>query len=105
MGRCGLEVANVFHLYGEGYRERHGASAAHRRVMTAIELCRTAALGGHVERCDDCGHKRVSYNSCRDRHCPKCQSLARAEWLDSASPRYSTPITTMSFLPSLSASL
>ena len=50
--------------------------------MTAIELCRTAALGGHVEQCDQCGHQRISFNSCRDRHCPKCQSLARAQWLD-----------------------
>jgi hypothetical protein len=82
MGRCALEVADVFRQYGEGYRQRHGASPAHRRVMTAIELCRTAALGGHVELCDHCGHKRVCYNSCRDRHCTKCQSLARAEWLE-----------------------
>jgi len=50
--------------------------------MTAIEQCRTAALGGHVEQCDTCGHQRISYNSCRNRHCPKCQSLARAQWLD-----------------------
>ena len=50
--------------------------------MTAIERCRTAALGGHVDQCDQCGHQRISYNSCRNRHCPKCQSLARAEWLE-----------------------
>jgi Transposase zinc-binding domain/Putative transposase len=50
--------------------------------MTAIELCRTAALGGHVELCDRCGHQRISYNSCRNRNCPKCQSLARAQWLE-----------------------
>jgi hypothetical protein len=56
-------------------------SPAQRRVMTAIELCRTAALGGHLERCDECGHERNAYNSCSDRHCPKCQSLARAEWI------------------------
>ena len=52
------------------------------RVMTAIEICRTAAIGGHVEQCDTCGHQRISYNSCRNRHCPKCQSLARAQWLE-----------------------
>ncbi|TIU44989.1 MAG: IS91 family transposase, partial [Mesorhizobium sp.] len=51
-------------------------------VMTAIELCRTAALGGHVEQCDHCGHRRIAFNSCRDRHCPHCQSLARAQWLE-----------------------
>ena len=55
---------------------------AQRRVMTAIEICRTAALGGHVEQCDTCGHQRICYCSCRNRHCPKCQSLARAQWLD-----------------------
>ncbi|TGV62209.1 IS91 family transposase, partial [Mesorhizobium sp. M00.F.Ca.ET.158.01.1.1] len=51
-------------------------------VMPAIELCRTAALGGHVEACDQCGHRRIAFNSCRDRHCPRCQSLARAQWLE-----------------------
>ena len=50
--------------------------------MTAIESCRTAALGGHVEQCGDCGHQRVSFNSCRNRNCPKCQGLARAQWLE-----------------------
>ena len=84
MARSGPEVADVFRRYGEAYRERHGASlcTAQRRVMSAIELCRTAALGGHIEHCDRCDHQRICYNSCRDRHCPKCQSLARAKWLD-----------------------
>jgi Putative transposase/Transposase zinc-binding domain len=84
MDRPKLEVADVFHRYGEAYRERHGASmsTAQRRVMTAIELCRTAALGGHLERCDECGHERNCFNSCRDRHCPKCQSLARSRWIE-----------------------
>ena len=84
MGRFGLEVADVFRRYGEAFRQRHGASlsTAQRRVMTAIEVCRTAALGGHVEHCDHCDHQRISYNSCRNRNCPKCQSLARAEWLE-----------------------
>jgi len=78
------EVADVFRRYGDAYRERHGASlsTAQRRAMSAIELCRTAALGGHVERCDCCDHQRVWYNSCRDRSCPKCQALARAQWLE-----------------------
>jgi len=77
------ELADIFRRYGEVYRQKFGAllSTAQRRVMTAIEVCRTAALGGHVEVCDRCGHQRVWYNSCSDRHCPKCQSLARAQWI------------------------
>jgi hypothetical protein len=84
MDRPKLEVADVFRRYGAAYRLQHGASlsVAQRRVMTAIENCRTAVLGGHLERCDQCGHERNAYNSCSDRHCPKCQSLARAEWLE-----------------------
>ena len=84
MDRPKLEVADVFRRYGPSYREQHGASmsTAQRRVMTAIEQCRTAALGGHLERCDQCGHERNSFNSCRDRHCPKCQCLARAHWIE-----------------------
>jgi len=84
MDRPKLEVADIFRRYGNGYRQEQGASLsiAQRRVMSAIEQCRTAALGGHVEQCDQCGHQRVSFNSCRDRHCPKCQSLARAQWLE-----------------------
>jgi hypothetical protein len=84
MARLGPEVADVFRHYGDAYREQHDAAlcTAQRRVMTAIELCRTAALGGHVEQCDQCDHQRISFNSCRNRHCPKCQSLARAQWLE-----------------------
>ena len=78
-----LEVAEIFRRYGDRYRLETGAvSLAQRRVMRAIEQCRTAALGGHVEQCDRCQHLRVWYNSCRNRHCPKCQSLARAEWIE-----------------------
>lgn len=79
-----LEVADVLRRYGDAYRQHHAGSlsTAQRRVMSAIELCRTAALGGHVEQCDSCSHQRVFYNSCRNRHCPKCQSLARAEWIE-----------------------
>ena len=78
-----LEVADIFRRHGAAYRADHVAtlSNSQRRVMAAIEACRTSALGGHVERCADCGEVRISYNSCRDRHCPKCQSLARAQWL------------------------
>jgi len=77
-----LEVADIFRRHGEAFRQ---APAAHigwveRRVMGAITTCRTAALGGHVEQCDDCGATRIAYNSCRNRHCPKCQGLARAQW-------------------------
>jgi hypothetical protein len=84
MDRPKLEVADVFRRYGEAYREKHDASMStgQRRVMTAIEVCRTAALGGHLEQCDECGHQRICYCSCRNRHCPKCQSLARAEWIE-----------------------
>jgi hypothetical protein len=78
-----LEVADVFRRYGESYRREHGASmsATQWRVVNAIEVCRTAALGGHLERCDQCGYERNAFNSCRDRHCPKCQCLARAQWI------------------------
>lgn len=84
MARERLEVADVFRHFGTAFRDRYGASlsTARRRAMSAIELCRTAALGGHVERCGDCGHQRVAYNSCRNRNCPKCQGLARAQWLE-----------------------
>jgi len=76
-------VAAVFRRYGEAFRAQAGTtlSTAQRRVLTAIEQCRTAALGGHVEPCDQCGHRRVWYNSCRNRHCPQCQALARATWI------------------------
>jgi hypothetical protein len=81
--REGLEVADVFRHFGPAFRDQHGGSLsrAQRHAMAAIESCRTAALGGHVERCGDCGHQRVSFNSCRNRNCPKCQGLARAQWL------------------------
>ncbi len=84
MDRPKLEVADIFRRYGGAYRQQHDGSlsTAQRRVMTAIEVCRTAALGGHLERCDCCHHERPCYDSCRDRHCPKCQSLARAEWVE-----------------------
>ena len=83
MRPAGLEVADIFRQIGPTYRQEHADSLSRgqRRVMTDIERCRTAALGGHVEQCDACGHQRIAFNSCRDRHCPKCQSLVRAQWL------------------------
>lgn len=75
------EVADIFRLYGDQYRRLHPLPLSHLKVMKNIEACRTAVLGGHLERCDCCGHERPAYNSCRDRHCPKCQSLKKARWL------------------------
>jgi hypothetical protein len=82
--RTALEVADVFRRHGPAYRQAHDGHLCRteRRVMGAVEACRTAALGGHAEHCADCGLVRQAYNSCRNRHCPKCQGLARADWLD-----------------------
>ena len=84
LARPGLEVANVIEQYGGAFLDRYGSglSAAQRQALRDLANCRTEALGGHVERCLDCGHERIAYNSCRNRHCPKCQALARAHWLD-----------------------
>ena len=84
MRPVGLEVADIFRQVGPSYREDHvtALSSGQRRVMNAIEQCRTAARGGHVEQCDAGGHQRIAFNSCRNRHCPKCQSLVRAQWLE-----------------------
>ena len=71
----------MFHLYGEAYRRSQAMPLSHLKIMRAIELCRTAALGGHKEQCSACGFSRPAYNSCRNRHCPKCQALAKARWL------------------------
>ena len=76
------EVADILRLHGRQYRERHSLPLSHLKVMHAIEVCRTAYLGGHVERCDSCGHERHAYNSCRNRHCPKCQTLTKVKWLE-----------------------
>ena len=82
--RPALQVADIVRAPGETFRQAHAQSlsAGHKRVLQAIQRCRTAALGGHLERCDQCGHERNAYNSCADRHCPQCQSLARAKWLE-----------------------
>ena len=82
MSRAGLEVADIVRLHGADFvaARRGRVAAAERRVLRAISECRTPALGGHVDRCDECGHQEISYNSCRNRHCPKCQASARNRW-------------------------
>jgi len=81
--RASIEVADIFRAAGPAYRAAHAGhlSLDQLKVMSAIEQCRTAALGGHVESCEDCGHWRIAYNSCRNRHCPKCQGAAARTWL------------------------
>lgn len=76
-----IEIQDIFDDYGDKYREKHKLPLHILRVMGAIKNCRTARLGGHVDKCDTCGHIRISYNSCRNRHCPKCQTLAKEKWL------------------------
>jgi hypothetical protein len=83
LSRPAIELADIFRRYGPAWRIANAGhvSLAQLKVMSAIESCRTAALGGHVERCEDCSHVRIAYNSCRNRHCPKCQAIAAKEWL------------------------
>jgi len=76
------ELADIFRLYGEEYRRSHSVSYEQIKAMHHIRVCRTAELGGHVEQCSECGFERISYNSCRDRHCPKCQTLVKEQWLN-----------------------
>ena len=80
-GRTTFEVADVVRAYGANFLRTHPTSGAQRRVLRAIARCRTAALGGHVDGCAACGHRRIAYNSCRNRHCPKCQGQQRARWM------------------------
>ncbi|MFQ5684974.1 MAG: IS91 family transposase, partial [Candidatus Binatia bacterium] len=75
------ELADIFRSHGPSYRRKHALPSSHLKVMRAIEVCRTAELGGHLGKCDSCGFEHPSYNSCRNRHCPKCQSLAKARWI------------------------
>ena len=84
MTRHRLEVADVFQKYGSDFLQRYGKSLSieQRRAIDAIVSCRTKVLGGHLERCDDCGHERNAYNSCGNRHCPKCQGMAQARWME-----------------------
>ena len=83
MSRPALEVAEIFRDHGAAWRRAHAGhlSLGQLKVMSAIESCRTAALGGHVERCEACAYTRIAYNSCRNRHCPKCQGIVAKEWL------------------------
>ena len=83
MGRPVLEVADIFRDHGPAWRKANAGhvSLGQLKVMSAIESCRTAALGGHVARCEDCAHEVIAYNSCRNRHCPKCQGAAARGWL------------------------
>ena len=83
MSRPSLEVADIFQRHGAAWRAARAGhlSLGQLKVMAAIEACRTAALGGHVEACAECGHIRIAYNSCRNRHCPKCQGAAARDWL------------------------
>lgn len=83
MSRPPFEVADVIHRSGDAFRERYASSLTwpQHRVLNAIARCRTAALGGHRDQCSDCGHQAISYNSCRNRHCPKCQTSARDQWV------------------------
>ena len=76
------ELADIFRQYRESYQRMHRVSAREQKVIRAVSLCRTKELGGHLDRCDVCGFERPAYNSCRNRHCPKCQSLAKARWLE-----------------------
>ncbi len=79
-----LEVADVIRSHGEAFIGKYGKhlSDVQKKTLRVLALCRTAALGGHVQTCMDCGDERIAYNSCRNRHCPKCQSLSRARWLE-----------------------
>jgi len=81
-GEARPELADIFRSHGENYRKTHRISACQQKVMRAVSVCRTQELGGHLDRCDTCGFERPAYNSCRNRHCPKCQSLAKARWLE-----------------------
>lgn len=78
----GVELADIFRQHGHEYRRTHSLPLNHLRVMRAVEVCRTAALGGHKDKCDSCGHIEISYNSCRNRHCPKCQTLQKEKWIE-----------------------
>ncbi len=84
MTRPRLEVADVFRNHGDAFLDLYGdgLSPEQRRALSDIAACRTAALGGHVEECDQCGHRQIAYNSCRNRHCPKCQATAAAQWME-----------------------
>src|SRR4030088_1936955 len=83
MARDALEIAEIFRAHGPAWRQANAGhvSLGQLKVMSAIENCRTEALGGHVDRCEDCSYTAIAYNSCRNRHCPKCQGAAAKQWL------------------------
>jgi len=80
-----IEVADIFRHYGDRYRSRFPLSPEQSKVFNLIKVCRTSALGGHMRHCDQCGHEQPAYNSCRNRHCPKCRSAATQKWLNARS--------------------
>jgi len=85
--RSWLDIGEIFRTHGDEYRRTHTLTPEQSKAMRAIARCRTAALGGHLDVCTECGHQRPAYNSCRDRHCSKCQSLAQAKWLEERKER------------------
>ena len=77
-----IEIADIFRKYGGAFREKYRLPLHYIKVMNLISVCRTSSLGGHLEKCDQCGYQRNAYNSCRNRHCPKCQYAAKEKWID-----------------------
>jgi len=76
------EVADILRLYGDKYKETHAVSYKQTKTIYHIKTCRSARLGGHLEQCNECGFERNAYNSCRDRHCPKCQTMVKEQWIN-----------------------
>ncbi|MGD8836292.1 MAG: transposase zinc-binding domain-containing protein [Desulfobacteraceae bacterium] len=76
------QVADLFCRYGDQYCQNHRITAEQLKVLNLIKICRTSALGGHLQQCDHCSYQRPAYNSCRNRHCPKCQAIAKEKWLN-----------------------
>ena len=85
MERESIEVADIFRLFGDQYCNHYRLSPEQSKVMNLIKICRTSVLGGHIQQCDHCGYEKPAYNSCRNRHCPKCQSAAKQKWLNARS--------------------
>ena len=90
--RPAFEVADIVRDFGEAYRRLYALTPEQAKVLRAVSACRTAALGGHVDTCDRCDFSRPSYNSCRDRHCPKCQGAAQSAWIEERAKRLRTNI-------------
>ena len=87
MRRTRYEIAQVIEQFGEEFVKQHNPNSYILRTLNALRICRTAALGGHKEQCDRCGKIRISYNSCRNRHCPKCQASKQAFWVEDTSEK------------------